>query len=71
MARHVYTLGQKVQFLPGPYDNNIPRCAYTVTRLMPNDGLDREYRVKAEDGHERVLRESQLRAGPTDRPAGW
>ncbi|HZF75635.1 MAG TPA: hypothetical protein VE033_07375 [Acetobacteraceae bacterium] len=71
MARHVFTIGQQVQFQPGPYDNNVPRGAYTVTRLMPNDGTDREYRVRSTvDGHERVMRESQLRAGASV-PPGW
>jgi hypothetical protein len=31
-------------------------------RQLPNDSSDREYRVKnATDGHERVVRESQVR----------
>jgi hypothetical protein len=36
-----------------------------VLRLLPNDGADREYRVRHQhDEHERVVRESQLRPGP-------
>ncbi|ONG58807.1 hypothetical protein BKE38_01885 [Pseudoroseomonas deserti] len=34
---------------------------YTVMRLQPNDGTDREYRVRSQsDGHERIVRESQF-----------
>jgi hypothetical protein len=67
MALHRFTVGQRVEFVPGRFDGNVPRGAYTVLRLLPNDGADREYRVRnCADGHERVLRESQLRAGPAD-----
>jgi hypothetical protein len=35
-----------------------------VVRLLPNDAADREYRIKNDrDGHERVVRESQMRLG--------
>ena len=38
----------------------------TILRLLPNDAADREYRVRhSHDGHERVVRESQLRRGAT------
>jgi len=64
MQPHCFTIGQSVEFYPGRYDGNVPRGAYTVVRLLPNDGADREYRVRNQrDGHERVVRESQLRAG--------
>jgi hypothetical protein len=65
MQSHGFAIGQSVEFYPGSFDGNIPRGAYTVVRLLPNDGADREYRVRNQrDGHERVMRESQLRAGP-------
>ncbi len=65
MSRHSFSIGQSVELVPGRLDGNIPRGAYTVQRLLPNDGPDREYRVKnVRDGHERVVRESQLRTGP-------
>ena len=48
MAQHSFSVGQNVELFPGR-----------------NDGADREYRVRnARDGHERVVRESQLRSGP-------
>jgi hypothetical protein len=65
MPPHSFTIGQSVEFVPGRLDGNMPRGTYTVQRLLPNDGADREYRVKnVHDGHERVVRESQLRSGP-------
>jgi hypothetical protein len=64
MPLHKFTLGQSVEFVPGRFDGNVPRGTYTVRRLLPNDGADREYRVRnTADAHERVLRESQLRSG--------
>ena len=64
MPPHSFTIGQRVELFPGKLDGNVPRGAYTVQRLLPNDGMDREYRVRnIRDGHERVVRESQLRAG--------
>ena len=51
--------------MPSRFDPTATRGAYTVVRLHPNDASDREYRVKnARDGHERVVRESQIRLGP-------
>lgn len=64
MAQHSFSVGQSVELVPGRLDGNTPAGSYTVQRLLPNDGADREYRVKnVRDGHERVVRESQLRAG--------
>jgi hypothetical protein len=65
MAQHSFSVGQSVELFPGRLDGNVPRGTYTVQRLLPNDGADREYRVRnVRDGHERVVRESQLRPGP-------
>jgi hypothetical protein len=65
MPPHLYAVGQTLELVPLRFDGNAPRGLYTVLRLLPNDGQDREYRVKSRhDGHERVVRESQLlRAG--------
>jgi hypothetical protein len=64
MSPHRFIVGQTVEFQPGPFDGNVPRGLYTITRQLPGDAHDREYRVKSErDGHERVMREKQLRAG--------
>lgn len=65
MPPHNFVIGQRVELVPSRMDGNVPRGLYTVERLLPNDSADREYRVKSvQDGHERVLRESQLREGP-------
>ncbi len=64
MTHHKFSVGQVVDFLPGPRDGNIPRGRYKVQRLMPSETGDLQYRVKhALDGHERVVPESQLAAG--------
>lgn len=66
MPLHKFAVGQSVEFLPGKLDGNVPRGTYTIVRLLPGEPHDREYRVKnTRDGHERVVREAQLRAGPS------
>ena len=65
MPLHSFAVGQMLEFDPGKFDPTGGRGTYTVVRLLPNDGSDREYRVKsARDGDERVVRGSQLRPGP-------
>jgi hypothetical protein len=69
MAVHKFAVGQYVGLVPGRRDGNVPRGTYTVERLLPNDAADREYRVRSlRDGHERVVRESQLRGGAASPP---
>ncbi|MBI0433563.1 hypothetical protein [Roseomonas sp. KE0001] len=64
MPPHSLSVGQTVELFPGKLEASAARGTYTVVRLLPNDGADREYRVRnVQDGHERVVRESQLRAG--------
>ncbi|WP_439598318.1 hypothetical protein [Falsiroseomonas sp.] len=64
LPQHRYAVGQRIQFIPGRFDGSAPSGAYTVLRQLPNDAADREYRVKnARDGHERIIRESQMRQG--------
>jgi hypothetical protein len=42
-------------------DFNVPRGTYKIVRPLPAEGINRDYRVKhVQDGHERVIRESQL-----------
>ena len=66
MSLHRFAVGQRIEFEPGKFDGTGARGTYTVVRLLPNDSNDREYRVKnLRDGHERVVRESQIRGGPT------
>jgi hypothetical protein len=64
MPLHRFAVGQSIEFMPDRFDATATRGTYTVVRLHPNDGSDREYRVKnIRDGHERVVRESQIRLG--------
>lgn len=65
MPLHHFAVGQSIEFMPIRFDATATRGAYTVVRLEPNGASDREYRAKsARDGHERVVRESQIRLGP-------
>lgn len=58
---HKFKLGQTVNFTPNMANIDAKRGRYTVERLMPNDGVDYQYRIKSlEDKHERVVWESQL-----------
>jgi hypothetical protein len=64
MARHKYAIGQEVSFLPSGMDFNVPRGTYTIVRQLPLEAAGFQYRVKnVSDGHERIIRESQLAAG--------
>ena len=59
-----FAVGQSVEVIPDRYDGDIPRGTYTILRLLPNEGGDREYHVRHQrDGQERVVRESQLHPG--------
>ncbi|MBO1073765.1 hypothetical protein [Roseomonas marmotae] len=65
MPQHSFNIGQRLEFVSDRMSPSAPRGTYTITRLLPNDGMDREYRIKHDhDGHERVVRESQLRLPP-------
>jgi len=69
MSPHKFAVGENVEFIPGRYDTNVPRGLYTITRQLPGDDFDREYRVRNQrDGHERIIKEAQLRALGVTRP---
>lgn len=71
MPLHSFAVGQSVEFVPGRFDGSAPSGTYTVVRQLPNDSTDREYRVRnVRDGHERVVRESQIRGGRAAAPLG-
>jgi hypothetical protein len=62
MSRHKYAVGERVEFSPARFDGNVTRGVYTITRQLPSETLDLQYRVKnSRDSHERVVSESQLR----------
>jgi len=57
-----FAVGDRVELSPGRSDVNVPAGTYTVSRLMPREGVDYHYRLKhSRDSHERVVTESQLR----------
>ncbi|MBC9179934.1 hypothetical protein [Pseudoroseomonas ludipueritiae] len=59
---HSFNIGQRLELVLGRLSPTAPSGSYTVVRLLPNDSEDREYRIRHDrDGHERVVRESQLR----------
>jgi len=61
MVRHKFAVGQKVEFLPARNELHVPPGVYTIVRQLPVEANDCQYRVKnARDGHERIMRESQL-----------
>ena len=61
MKRHKYSVGAMVQFTPAAFDQNARKGNYRVQRHLPAEGSDNQYRIKSSlDGHERVVKESQL-----------
>lgn len=64
MANHRFAIGEHVELTLGRLDGNVPGGTYMVTRQLPSETPDMQYRVKnIRDSHERVVRESQLRKG--------
>lgn len=64
MSRHKFNVGQEVSFLPSSMDFNVPRGTYRIVRQLPLESVGFQYRVKnVSDGHERIIRESQLAPG--------
>ena len=62
MSSHRYAVGQTVHLRPTRYDRAAtPEGSYRITRLMPEEQGDHQYRIKSvRDAHERVVKESQL-----------
>ena len=62
MATHRFRVGERVKYVRGHFDGDVTAGLYTITRLMPADGADPQYRVKStNEVHERTMKESQLR----------
>ena len=65
MSKHKFSLGQTVRFSHRGYLASSARDDYKVTRLLPVEGIECEYRIKSsEEPFERVARESQLERLP-------
>jgi hypothetical protein len=61
LSDHKFKVGQSVLYTSGPYGRGGPSSVYKVTQLLPQEGDDRQYRIKsADEPHERVAKESQL-----------
>lgn len=62
LISHKFKLGETLIYLPSAFEAATRKGNYRVVRLLPAEGSDHQYLVKSEaDGHERVVRESQLR----------
>jgi hypothetical protein len=61
VTKHKYAVGQMVRFSHNGYLSVTGRDDFKVTRLLPAEGSECEYRIKsAGEPFERVARESQL-----------
>lgn len=60
VAEPKFKAGQTVNSVKTPL-SAIPQGRYKIVRLLPSDGVVNQYRIKSvSDGHERVVRESEL-----------
>jgi hypothetical protein len=68
MTTYRYAIGDPVRFTPARFDrSSAPPGGYRVTRLMPEERGEPQYRIKSEgDAHERTAAESQLDRKRTD-----
>ena len=60
MPSHKFHVGESVTVLPA-ISRNVPGGVYEVTKQLPHNGREFEYRIKsASEEHEPVVRESEL-----------
>jgi hypothetical protein len=61
MQTHKFKVGQSLLFSPARYEYQRASGLIEVTRLLPAEGTELQYRIKdTSSGQERVVRESQL-----------
>jgi hypothetical protein len=61
VSNYKYKIGQSVNYTSGPFGASLARGVYKITRLLPPEGNDFQYKIKsAAEPHERVAKESQL-----------
>ena len=61
MPTHKFAVGDRVRLIVSKYAGDVPAGVYTVSRRLPIEANICQYRVKhLQDGHERVVRESDL-----------
>ncbi len=59
---HKFKVGTTVRFSPPAFGSSARPGTYTIVRQLPPEATECHYRVKsAEDGHERMVVESQLK----------
>lgn len=58
--KHRFKIGDNVRLNAGRVQQGTPSGMYKVTRLLPAEGQDYQYRVRDSDGREHVVRESLL-----------
>jgi hypothetical protein len=60
MPSHRFQVGETVMLRPA-VSRNVPGGAYEITKQLPHNGREFEYRIKnANESHERVALESEL-----------
>ena len=68
MPSHKFRVGETVMVKPA-FSRNVPGGAYELTKQLPHNGREFEYRIKsASEEHERVALESELTKDSGDRP---
>lgn len=56
-----YWVGQLVHLMTQAWEPAMPAGHFRILRLLPREGADFQYRIQSvADGHERVVRESNL-----------
>jgi hypothetical protein len=61
MSDHKFKIGQSVNYTSGPFGAGRPSAVYKITKLLPPEGDDFQYRIKSgSEPNERVAKESQL-----------
>jgi hypothetical protein len=61
MPTHKFAVGDRVRLVVSKYAGDVPPGIYTISRKLPIEANVCQYRVKhVQDGHERVVQESQL-----------
>jgi hypothetical protein len=61
VSNHKFKIGQSVNYTSGPFGAGIASGVYKITRLLPPEGDDFQYKIKsAAEPHERMVKESQL-----------
>ncbi|MFZ0989298.1 MAG: hypothetical protein WAN27_16390 [Xanthobacteraceae bacterium] len=47
MSNHKYKIGQSVNYTSGPFGAGLATGVYKITRLLPPEGNDFQYKIKS------------------------